>query len=76
MQRVEFVKSKHSISLNLFIVTILNDDAFKERRTRKVSSISLDSRVDLYRIRDSKDNGYNNIDGIVIFILLDVIYLE
>lgn len=76
MQRVEFVKFKHSISLNLFIVTILNDDAFKERRTRKVSSISLDSRVDLYRIRDSKDNGYNNIDGIVIFILLDVIYLE
>lgn len=76
MQRVEFVKSKHSISLNLFIVTILDDDAFKERRTRKVSSISLDSRVDLYRIRDSKDNGYNNIDGIVIFILLDVIYLE
>lgn len=76
MQRVEFVKSKHSISLNLFIVTILDDDAFKERRTRKVSSISLDSRVDLYRIRNSKDNGYNNIDGIVIFILLDVIYLE
>lgn len=76
MQRVEFVKSKHSISLNLFIVTILDDDAFKERRTRKVSSISLDSRVDLYRIRDSKDNGYNDIDDIVIFILLDVIYLE
>lgn len=76
MQRVEFVKSKHSISLNLFIVTILNDDAFKERRTRKVSSISLDSRVDLYRIRDSKDNEYNDIDDIVIFILLDVIYLE
>lgn len=76
MQRVEFVKFKHSISLNLFIVTILNDDAFKERRTRKVSSISLDSRVDLYRIRDSKDNEYNDIDDIVIFILLDVIYLE
>lgn len=76
MQRIEFVKSKHSISLNLFIVTILNDDAFKERRTRKVSSISLDSRVDLYRIRDSKDNEYNDIDDIVIFILLDVIYLE
>lgn len=76
MQRVEFVKSKHSISLNLFIVTILDDDAFKERRTRKVSSISLDSRVDLYRIRDSKDNEYNDIDDIVIFILLDVIYLE
>lgn len=76
MQRVEFVKFKHSISLNLFIVTILDDDAFKERRTRKVSSISLDSRVDLYRIRDSKDNEYNDIDDIVIFILLDVIYLE
>lgn len=84
LQRVEFVKSKHSISLNLFILTISDDDAFKERGTRKVNrvnifrqlSISLDLRVDLYRTRDSKDSEYNDIDGIAIFILLNMIYLE